>query len=356
MRVASDGAGAMNRAPTANDPVGTQFIAPQVIAPATSTNSPLDVVDSLLAKSLLRRVDGPDGEPRITMLETIREFGLESLALHGELAALQRWHAEHFLALAETAEPLLRGSEQARWLERLPADFDNLRAALDWSLGSDGDPELGLRLSGALADFWYYRANTREARQWLALTLNRHSGRTLARVKALTGAGRMATFNRTRLLRFGSCMKASILLRGSASPGGPRGVLHLIGRVAYFGRRCRDGRTLRSRESLTIARALRDDGLVEGWALHLLGLAAHVAHSLMTPAATTRRAWSFAARSVSLMAPARCSIRKHRLSPGRLRIRCTRFRESVAEHARNPLELGVMHGVFGLRDGGGGHR
>ena len=155
-----------------------------VSSPNTYHPSPntLDVVESLLAKSLVRRIDGPDGEPRFTMLETIREFGLESLALNGELAALQRWHAEYFLTLAETAELGMLGPEQARWLDRLEADFDNLRAALDWAATTEGDADIGLRLAGALADFWYFRAHIGEARQRIALALGRTESRTLARV------------------------------------------------------------------------------------------------------------------------------------------------------------------------------
>ena len=119
----------------------------------------LDAVDSLLAKSLLRHIDGPLGEPRYTMLETVREYGLESLGTAGELEALRRWHADYFLRLAEEAEPQLRGPRQSHWLDRLEAERDNLRAALEWSLSPSGDPVLALRLSGALCWYWYNRSH-----------------------------------------------------------------------------------------------------------------------------------------------------------------------------------------------------
>ena len=64
-----------------------------------------DGLDALVDQSLLRPVEGPDGEPRFAMLETIREYGLERLAASGEAEATRRAHAEFFLALAEEAEP-----------------------------------------------------------------------------------------------------------------------------------------------------------------------------------------------------------------------------------------------------------
>jgi len=98
------------------------------------------------------RTRGLDGEPRITLLETIREYALERLAAGGELEATRRRHAAYFLTLAERAEPELTGPQQVRWLNRLEGELDNLRAALGWSL--EWDAEAGLRLASALGGFW----------------------------------------------------------------------------------------------------------------------------------------------------------------------------------------------------------
>ena len=92
------------------------------------------------------------------MLETIREYGLESLALTGELPALRRWHAEYFLALAETAEPHAARpgagpSGSTVWRPSTTISAPRWTGACR----ADGDPELALRLSGALAWFWYNR-------------------------------------------------------------------------------------------------------------------------------------------------------------------------------------------------------
>ena len=89
---------------------------------------------SLLDKSLLGQEEGAQGEPRLVMLETIREYARERLEESGEAESIKRAHAEYFLALAEEAEPRLWGSEDAEWLDRLEEEHDNIRAALSWAL------------------------------------------------------------------------------------------------------------------------------------------------------------------------------------------------------------------------------
>jgi predicted ATPase/class 3 adenylate cyclase len=116
----------------------------------------VDGLQSLLDHSLLRQVEGPDGAPRFRRLETIREYALERFAKSGEAAVWQQRHADYFLTLAERAEPELRGVEQTLWLSRLEADYDNLRAALDWAV-QRGEVELGARLAGALWRYWEAR-------------------------------------------------------------------------------------------------------------------------------------------------------------------------------------------------------
>jgi len=164
--------------------------------PAAGPGQSLEVLDgvaSLLDKSLLRQAEQASGEPRFRMLETIREYGLECLTASGEEPAVRRAHADYYLALVETAEPELMGPEQATWLDRLEAEHDNLRAALRWAEGS-GETEVGLRLAGALCQFWLRRSYLREGRERLArlLLLAGASAGTAARAKALTGAGHLA--------------------------------------------------------------------------------------------------------------------------------------------------------------------
>ncbi len=141
----------------------------------------LDVLQSLVDKSLL-----PYTEERFWMLETIREFALERLEASGEHVELRRRHAEHFLKLAEEAEPHLRG-RPGEWLGRLKRDHDNLRTALD-ALDPSDERELALRLAGALWRFWYLHGHLTEGRRRLEQVLHDDERPTAARAKALNGA------------------------------------------------------------------------------------------------------------------------------------------------------------------------
>jgi predicted ATPase len=117
----------------------------------TVAEADLDALASLLDKSLLRRRTGLLGEERYWMLETIGEFAVEQLEATGESDGLRRRHAEHFLALGESANLTAENQEPER-SEIVRAEQDNFRAAIDWA--SDRDPELGLRLAIALEQFW----------------------------------------------------------------------------------------------------------------------------------------------------------------------------------------------------------
>jgi predicted ATPase/class 3 adenylate cyclase len=152
----------------------------------------IDGISALVDKSLLRQVDRPDGEPRFIMLETIREYGLETLVAGGEADDTQRVHAEYFLKLAEEAEPELTGPHQKNWLDRLEADHDNFRAALNWAEKNHA-AESGLRLSGAIWRFWVVRGHMQEGlrRMTSLLSLSGAEARTAARAKALHGAATM---------------------------------------------------------------------------------------------------------------------------------------------------------------------
>ncbi len=137
----------------------------------------IEGVASLLDKSLLQQTEQEGEEPRLLMLETIREYALEALSASGELEATQQAHATYYLALAEQAEAELEGRRQVRWLERLEREHDNLRAALGWALESGLDEEgehrreLALRLGGALGQFWMLHSHSHEGRTFLQQAL-----------------------------------------------------------------------------------------------------------------------------------------------------------------------------------------
>jgi predicted ATPase/DNA-binding CsgD family transcriptional regulator len=154
----------------------------------------LDGVASLIDKSLLRQVEPGGSEPRLAMLQTIREYALERLTNSGELDALRRRHAEYFLAMVEAADAAQEVAAQDSAHQRLEVEYDNLRAALDWSAASDSDADLGLRMAGAMGEFWKIHGHIREARTYLTALLARATTAppTLGRAKAVTTAARMA--------------------------------------------------------------------------------------------------------------------------------------------------------------------
>jgi ATP/maltotriose-dependent transcriptional regulator MalT len=126
---------------------------------------------ALVDQSLVQRVEGA-GEPRFSMLETVRAFGLQQLMQRGEDAATRDRHAAYFIVFAEQGypnrpEPFTRIDARLQGIEHERA---NLRAALT-HLAAAGNAEGVLRLAAALAIFWQLRGHFREGRQWLEWAL-----------------------------------------------------------------------------------------------------------------------------------------------------------------------------------------
>jgi predicted ATPase/DNA-binding SARP family transcriptional activator len=149
----------------------------------------LEGLSTLVEQSLLQqraeRAEGEEGgEPRFSMLEVIREYGLERLEASKEAEALRRTHAAFFLELAERAEPELTGPEQRAWLDGLEREHDNLRAAIAWSL-HHGNPEQAGALVASLWMFWLVRGHLAEGKRWLEFALARLPAATLARARVL---------------------------------------------------------------------------------------------------------------------------------------------------------------------------
>jgi len=170
-----------------------------VFPTASTVSSPeadevLEQLGQLLDKSLVQAQQGRGGEPRFTMLETIREYATEQLVASGEAAAAQERHADYFLRLAEEAYLSMYRPERDVWMERLAREEANLRAALAWSKADKSAVQIGLRLVGALSFYWWMRGSIHEGRTWLEAMLERSDGadRSAARSQALYGAGWLA--------------------------------------------------------------------------------------------------------------------------------------------------------------------
>jgi predicted ATPase/class 3 adenylate cyclase len=160
---------------------------------------PLDGLTSLVDKSLVRRAESENGQPRFSMLETIREFGLEQLRESGDLGPVRARHAEHFLDLALEAEPHLTAADQGAWLDRCDREHANIRAALRWAIEVDR-ADRAQQAAGALWRFWQQRGHLTEAVRLFEEILAMPSGRgpTAERAKALIGAGGIAWWQQDR--------------------------------------------------------------------------------------------------------------------------------------------------------------
>jgi len=149
-------------------------------------------LDDLADHSLLRRQ--PDfAEPRLLMLQTIREYAGERLEQSGESEETHNRHADAFCSLANTAAPNLFGEDQKTWLDRLELDHDNFRASLDWCV-EQNDAERAHGLAGSLWRFWQMRGHLHEgrARTTVILAMPESSRYPDSRARALEAAGGIA--------------------------------------------------------------------------------------------------------------------------------------------------------------------
>jgi predicted ATPase/DNA-binding CsgD family transcriptional regulator len=274
-------------------------------------STPIDAVDGITAlidHSLLRQSTGAGNEPRYTMLETVREYARERLVASDEGDVIHRQHAAFFTAFAEAADgnpstwqtlpatvgPVwtvrlkLIGPRQADWLNRLEADHDNLRAALDW-LAHSAAPEAFLRLARSLAIFWLFRGPYEEGRAWLEQALVRDGNSSpLLRRDALYGLGLLAVAQGD-VARAESCFDESLAV-GQAH-GDPAGIAFGwigLGVVAMQRGQFSQAAT-HLEEALARARWLDDRVLASfsaGLALMYLGALAYAQDAL--PLATSR--------------------------------------------------------------------
>ena len=153
----------------------------------------LERLSRLVDKSLVIARE-QDGEARYRLLETVRQYAREKLAEADEAEHTEERHAVYYLALAEEAEPELKGACQLAWIGRLEREHDNLGAAMAWLLGR-GELERVSRLGWALWLFWGIRGHYAEERRWMERALR--AGRPvpdLVRARLLFVAGMNANY------------------------------------------------------------------------------------------------------------------------------------------------------------------
>ena len=138
--------------------------------------APFEIIERLVAQSVLVRRRGVDGATRLVMLEPVREYAAERLAAHPDAAAVEQAHRRYFVALAEAAEDHLMGSDQVAWGLRIDAEAANVRRALDGARAAV-DIEAVLRIVSGLADWYFDRGLWSEAQEWLVWALDRSDER-----------------------------------------------------------------------------------------------------------------------------------------------------------------------------------
>jgi tetratricopeptide (TPR) repeat protein len=256
-----------------------------VTGPRLAGTDPLELAAELLDVSLITVADGPDGEPRVSLLETVQDYALERLAQAGELDEAQQRHALYYASFAERAQQQLYGPDHLAALDRLEADHDNLAAALSWSLGTAAaDPAtgaqraaIGVRLVVALAAFWYQQGYVAEGRHWLQQAMQLitdDAGAPFARV-----AGALAAL----LAQQGEPAAALPLQKRSLAMwrqlGGRYEQAFELNGIGITSRRLGDFQAARSalQESVAISRELGTAGFPLTAALTNLGLTEHEA-------------------------------------------------------------------------------
>lgn len=155
----------------------------------------LDLLSHLADKSLVVYEEHADGSGRYRLLETVRQYARDRLFEADEGERLRRRHREFFSRFWQDAAPGLSGPEQAAWLARLDAEYDNLRAALELSpAAAPTDIHDCLALASAAFVFCNMRGRFSEPRAWLThlLAAQSETGSDATRGRALNAVGSLA--------------------------------------------------------------------------------------------------------------------------------------------------------------------
>ena len=216
----------------------------------------LATLESLIDKNMVVRLPSGAGPPRFGMLETIQEFGGEQLRAHGEEAVVRRAHADLFAAVAVDAASRFRSRDEREALDVLEREHGNLTAALRLLLEL-GERDLALRMSVALARYWYVRGHVAEGRRWLEEAMSGPVADEALRVRASCEASQLATqlgdFGPARLLARQGLDSA----RGRDDGHGIATALAALGYAAAVGGRQDEARAWND-ESAALLRELDD--------------------------------------------------------------------------------------------------
>jgi predicted ATPase/class 3 adenylate cyclase len=238
----------------------------------------LEGVESLVAKSLMRQVEGVGGEPRYVMLETIHEFAREKLEESGEDEEMRHEHALYFTRLAGEAEPHLLSHKQVEWMNRIEEEHDNFRAVLRWAVDRE-QTQTALAICGDIGEFWIRRGYHAEGRDWLVASLalpaepespiadiiiSQKTRRARALLRAARLAGRRSDYGASKAM---SEESLALFTEAGDKSGMAEALIHLG--LSEPGSTL-DTRRARMKEALRLAREAHDD-FAAGYALYQLG-------------------------------------------------------------------------------------
>jgi len=231
----------------------------------------LDRVTSLVDKNLLQVGTQNGNEPRLMMLETVREYGLECLVTAGELERAQEAHAATYFSFMMRADaallgveretwPMWRNREQERWLDWQEQEYGNLRAALD-VLVERNEPEIALQFAVGLANLWFFRgyASSEGPRIMERVLSAGGASRAMSRAKgwALYLAGWLAFYQSDERQALISLEASERLFRGLGYTRGAAACLTVLGNIEHH-RGNNDVGDAKLAESLALYREIGD--------------------------------------------------------------------------------------------------
>jgi len=134
-------------------PFGLEAAGAVIASPEITSANVIDCLSNLVTKSLVS-VEASATLGRYQLLETTRAYAYEKLGDSGERNRIARRHAEYYRDLFERAEIEWERQPSGERLVAYGRQIDNLRAALDWSFSSEGDPSVGIALTAATERLW----------------------------------------------------------------------------------------------------------------------------------------------------------------------------------------------------------
>lgn len=229
----------------------------------------IEILGSLVDKSLVTADIVSSPEYRYRQLQTVQAYAMDRLEARGEAAEVRQRHAGYFIALAAAARGGLRSAGQQSWLDRLTWEHGNLRAALRTCLAR-GDVEDAASVAGSIYPFWDLRGHYREGRQWLSLVLA--PGAALSahtRIRALMGAATLAVIQGDIEAAVAACTEAAELSRDDGDGAGLAHALQYLALIDTYAEQLDEAGTLLA-EAVEVAR--RSGAQWElSWAYIMLG-------------------------------------------------------------------------------------